>query len=148
MSRDYKPKAVIFDIDCTLSDADWRFHLIEKAPKNWTEYFAQSINDKPLTETRNLSDWYTVFGHTTLFVTGRTEKNRDITVDWLKRILCLDHWQLFMRQNNDFRKGVDVKRDIYKNEIEQVYDVKAAFDDREDICQMWKSLGIPTFRVM
>jgi hypothetical protein len=47
----------------------------------------------------------------------------------------------------DYRPDYIVKEEIYRRDIEPLYDVKFAIDDRLQVCRMWHSIGIPVFRV-
>lgn len=146
-----KELAVIFDIDCTLSDADWRYYLIEKKPKNWNEYFKLSIKDSPIWSALNILNNYRLGREVKiLFVTGRNESVRKITLDWLRTNIDLQiHTDdLYMRKDGDHRSGVIVKTDILEQDILPRYIVDAAFDDREDICKMYSEHGITAFKVI
>lgn len=146
-----KESVVIFDIDCTLSDADWRYHLIEKKPKNWNKYFELSIEDAPIWETVDILNNYAINdGFKILFVTGRNESVRKITLDWLRTNIHPDisTYSLYMRKDGDYRPGVIIKKEILEQDIMPYCIVIAAFDDREDICKMYAEHGITAFKVM
>jgi len=146
-----KESVVIFDIDCTLSDADWRYHLIEKKPKNWVKYFELSIEDAPIREAVDILNNYKQSpGFKILFVTGRNESVRKITLDWLRTNIHPDisTYSLYMRKDGDYRPGVVIKKEILEQDILPHCTVVAAFDDREDICKMYSEHGITAFKVI
>jgi len=52
-----------------------------------------------------------------------------------------------MRADNDHRKAVVLKKEIYDNHIKGEYDVVACFDDDPEICEMYKNEGLLVFEV-
>lgn len=86
-----------------------------------------------------------------VFVSGRAEVGRAATTTWL-----MDHTfydpdgddvDLFMRADEDFRSDVEVKTEIYNQNIRDVYDVRLALDDKPELIALWRSLGIPAWQV-
>ena len=74
--------------------------------------------------------------------TGRKEKNRAVTERWLRNKIYYQH--LFMRQDEDNRSAVEVKRELFQ-QIKEVYDgcAFALVDDDDDVRRMaWNELGI------
>jgi hydroxymethylpyrimidine pyrophosphatase-like HAD family hydrolase len=140
-----KPKAVIFDLDSTLFNADHRLHLIQNEPKDWPEFFRRAAHD-----TANL--WcYSILkdlraeGIVPLFVTGRNEGDFEMTRKSLEEhtgSIAVLNQNLFMRSLSDRRKDTEIKREIYQKQIKPHYDVVLAIDDRKRIVQMWREEGI------
>jgi hypothetical protein len=56
-------------------------------------------------------------------------------------------YQLFMRKTDDFRKDAIIKEEIYQNEIEGKYNVLFILDDRNSVCDFWRSKGLVCFQV-
>ena len=52
-----------------------------------------------------------------------------------------------MRKENDHRPDNIVKREIYQNNIEGVYNVLFVLEDRKKVIDMYRDLGILTFQV-
>ena len=85
---------------------------------------------------------------TVIFLSGRSNICRTETENWL-----LAHYtsigvanimaqhRLLMRINGDSRRDSIVKREIYDLHIRGKYNVTAIFDDRLQVCRMWKELG-------
>jgi len=68
--------------------------------------------------------------------------------DWLYKYrdeLPVDY--LFMRSGGDQRRDSIVKKEIYKGFIEPYFDVRFAIDDRPQIVDLWRELGIPVLAV-
>jgi hypothetical protein len=67
------------------------------------------------------------------------------TQDWLE-IYGIKYDGLFMRgEENHYIKDVELKRKMYNDFIKD--DVFCAFDDKQEIIDLWNSLGIPSFKV-
>lgn len=90
-----------------------------------------------------------------LFVTGRSEKYREQTVDWLANNLGYGDPEsqkanisknLYMRKNGDYRPDYVIKEEIYKNKIESRYKVQAVFEDRKTVVDMWRKLGLTCYQ--
>ncbi|MGV8142933.1 MAG: hypothetical protein ACP5NS_04870 [Candidatus Pacearchaeota archaeon] len=88
-------------------------------------------------------------GYTTIFVSGRMDKYREQTKSWLNKNVVgySDRMPLFMRRTDDYRKDFEVKEEIYHLEIEGIYDVEFVLDDRNQVVDMWRKLGLTCFQV-
>lgn len=81
-----------------------------------------------------------------LFVTGRPESAREATEIWLASNNYYSY-KLFMRKNNDFAHGDDYKRKVYKEHIENKYNVLCVFEDSNKCVKMWREEGLLTCQV-
>jgi hypothetical protein len=52
-----------------------------------------------------------------------------------------------MREAGDHRPDWIVKKEIYNNLISKEFDVKLVFDDRQQVVDMWRSIGLTCFQV-
>jgi len=83
--------------------------------------------------------------HIILFVTARNEEFRQQTVNWIKHHIGIKNYKLLMRSDEEGiaqTPDVDVKRRIFNDKIYGRFDVLAAFDDKKEIINLWRSLGI------
>lgn len=153
-----KQKAIICDIDGTIADPTHRLHHMQVRPKRYNEFHGSADRDLPIQITIDIVRRLWVDGeYDVLFVTGRPEKIRQVTLNWLtehtpfKTLPSLpegvDGWMLFMRETDDKRKDEVVKREIYEKHIEPHYDVKLVLEDRRSVYKMWRDLGLLTFAV-
>jgi len=139
-------KAIIVDIDGTLADCSHRLHHIKKTPKDW-KAFHDGVKDDKVNEWCKLllnarhgdsenGKWPTV-----LLVSGRVNESYIPTQRWLNEN---DIWwdDLFMREKNDYRNDVILKREIYEKHIEGKYEVLFVLEDRKRTVDMWRSLGL------
>lgn len=143
-----KRKAIVCDLDGTLCDIAHRKHLIEKAPKEWDLFHTRMVYDTPNHNVGVVVATHIALGYVPIFVTGRFEKYRELTGQWLAK-----HYEeflgvpLFMRADGDFRKDDVVKREIYQEKIEPHYSVRLVLDDRNHVVDMWRDLGLECWQV-
>lgn len=156
-----KRLAFIFDIDGTLADCAHRLHFIQPSPgmihfpkeevdwaPDWESFYAACVDDKPIEGVCTVLDFLTDGGAYIIFVTGRPEKYRTQTTEWLKRYLPgVAAHDLFMRPNGDHRPDYKVKEEIFKTCIEPNYVVHGVFEDRGQCVNMWRGLGLQCYQV-
>lgn len=86
-----------------------------------------------------------------IFISAREEYGRQTFLDWLRHHMTICSWQgdvrLYMRQNGDHRRDAIVKKEIYKRHIEPFWDILFVLDDRKQVVDMWRSLGLTCFQV-
>jgi hypothetical protein len=83
-----------------------------------------------------------------LFVSGRNSGCREQTEAWLVMAgygKFLD--TLFMREEGDNRKDSEIKLELFNNHIRNNYYVELVLDDRDQVVQLWRSLGLHCFQV-
>ena len=85
--------------------------------------------------------------HAILYVSGRDEKFRDITEYWLWVHKLDFHSKLLMRSLDDTRPDSDVKEEIWRWNIDGVYDVLFVLDDRQRVVDRWRQLGLTVLQV-
>lgn len=140
---------VIIDIDNTLSLSNNRFELAKK-PNGKTDWdIAHNpklvIEDKPNLPMIDLAKRYKKDGFKVIILTGRPDTIRFVTEKWLGKY-GIEYDELYMRsKENHYKKAYLFKKQIYETYINDI--VFCAFDDDEEIVQMWNSLGIPAFKV-
>lgn len=145
-----KPTCIIFDLDGTVCNVEERRRFLTQKPKNWAAWdSAHNIaKDTPVPQVLEVLKSLSV-NHTILFVSGRAEKHREVTTNWLhKHIpqLNVNTHNLRMRKDRDFRDDAIVKGEI-ADEIQKEYEIFAVFDDRQRVVNMWIQRGVFVFDV-
>ena len=130
------PKAVICDIDGTLA------HMKDRSPYDWSRVGEDKID--PII--KNLLNTLKEKHIKILFVSGRNEVCRKETNEWLRKN-GIPHAPLFMRRENDSRQDSVVKREIFERCIRDLYDIEFVLDDRNQVVDMWRSLGLKCLQV-
>lgn len=141
-----KRKAIICDLDNTLTDSDHRTYLVNgSGRRDWDKFFALAINDKINQWCLDLMKIFEAQGYEIIFVTGRPSTCLKDTIAWMHRET---HWKvsmghnLFMRPDGDRRTDYIVKEELYKKFIEPNYEVFMAVDDKPGVINMWRRNGI------
>ena len=133
------PKAILCDIDGTLALLGDRNHYDPTTGEDLLNY--------PIANILQVYDNQTLFEVSLILITGREDKYREHTVDWLRRNQIVHYQELLMRRTNDFRKDYVIKKELYSKDIKGKFDVLFALEDRDQVVKMWRDLGITCLQV-
>lgn len=81
-----------------------------------------------------------------LIVSGRKDTFKEVTEKWLK-FHGIEYDALFMRKGDDDRKDAIIKSEIYETEIKGKYNIDFVIDDRNQVVEFWRSLGLTVLQV-
>uniref|UniRef100_A0AB39AH74 Polynucleotide kinase/phosphorylase n=1 Tax=Pseudomonas phage vB_PaeM_HTN3 TaxID=3236644 RepID=A0AB39AH74_9VIRU len=149
MARKPKNGIMIFDLDgCVFDDSHRKSFALEK---QWDEYHSlldkDKLNPHAVARIRNAIDADLMI----FFITGRTDNNYFQTRAKIHRDLGIaEHreYELIMREYGNTQPAPEFKRsvalDILKK-IDGLTKIVAAFDDRQDIIDAYKGLGIDAY---
>jgi hypothetical protein len=136
-------KVLLMDVDHTVSDAEWRDHMIG----DWDNYYEEQKNDNPISETVAVVRALRQAGWEIVGCTARPEKYRKATVDWLVEN-CVPFDDLLMRRDGDKRRSPEVKVDLVTEYFGGDFScVIMCLDDRLDVVEAMRAIGIPSFQV-
>lgn len=159
---------IVFDIDGTLADATHRIHFIKdmahwtspegKLPRpNWEAFLAsdQIARDSAIPQTWKVLRSLLADGNRIVFITGRPERERETTYNWLTDLSCpirapavlemdfRSQWPvIFMRKDGDRRASSAVKLEGLQAAHAEGYRPKLVFEDRADDTAMWRRNGL------
>jgi hydroxymethylpyrimidine pyrophosphatase-like HAD family hydrolase len=145
-----KMRAIICDMDGCLANHDRRVPYLQQEPRDWEGFYKDQIND-PVNEAcaifiRAISN----AGIWTIFLTGRPEKYRETTLQYIGKAFDDDGdpiiGSLYMRADDDTMRPADFKKKLYLEKLKDEFDILFAIDDLEEVCQAYKSVGLPCFR--
>lgn len=139
-----KYPAIICDLDGTLSIFEYTNGMKIRSPYDGSKCHLDFIC-KPVAEA--LKAFYKL-GYDIIFVSGREEKFRPQTLEFLERVreeYGIEWTNLYMRPSGDFRKDTVIKDEIYSKYIEENYNVLCVFDDRVSVISNWRSKGLYVF---
>ena len=166
---DLPKEIIVCDIDGTIADLTHRLHYIKnpdgtkRSKPDWESFHNICAYDKPKKRVIHvLHDLYDVgrgvgwhgSRRTIYFMSGRNERVRQVTIDWLKKHVVSPSMMrhdgdphLFMRSEGDRRDDVTVKREMFKK-IGLIPDnVVAVLDDRQGVVDMWREEGFLCLQV-
>lgn len=86
-------------------------------------------------------------GHEVIFCSGRDAVARECTEEWLATHVAAEGEQLYMRTEGDRRRDSIVKRELFDLHVRDRYDVQYVLDDRNQVVEMWRGLGLTCMQV-
>jgi predicted kinase len=131
------PRAVLVDIDGTAA------LMCDRSPFDETRVHEDLPNLPVIAVVRALH----AAGHQVVYVSGRTAACRDATEKWLAAHVGVPHRALHMRAEGDFRKDYTVKAEIFDRHIRDHYAVACVLDDRRQVVEMWRAMGLTVLQV-
>lgn len=150
---DSLPYAIISDVDGTLCHMNGK-----RGPFDWKKVGVDTP-DRSMIET--LKAW-AFYGSASagasgtfyknhpnvkiLICSGRDASCRNETEAYFKKH-SIPYDALFMRPANDYRKDSLIKKEIFENEIDGKYNVIMVYDDRDQVVNLWRSLGLKCAQV-
>lgn len=140
---------VIFDIDNCIADDAWRIPFIDwmdglNGDQRYAPYHARCGEDLSANRAPLLL-WLEDCGTRVVFFTARPEDVRAQTEEWLYRQFKIVNPIVLMRRVAEFVPSVELKRQMltrFRADLGVRDRIIAAYDDREDICDMYRSEGI------
>ena len=136
---------IVFDLDGTLADASHRAHFVQRpvGEKDWGRFHAAAERDMPKHWIVRTYIALQATGHEVEIWTGRDEKYRAATLDWLAK--CGIHSPtLKMRPTGD-RTPDDEMKSAWMDESAR--HVGTVFEDRQRVVDMWRSRGVTCCQV-
>lgn len=134
--------AILVDLDGTLTNVEHRVHHVQdRANPDW-----KSFNEKMVHDT--LNDWCHCLiesmqsnGDKVIFITGRRENYRQHTETWLEKH-NISYQALYMRGIEDRRDDHEIKKEIFRRNIEGKFQVRFVVEDRASVVKMWREIGL------
>lgn len=129
--------ALIVDIDGTLSHSvglrgPFEYHKV--------------INDDIDEIIKHIVIIYRSLGYNIIIISGRDDSCYSMTSDWLNKY-NVPYDFLYMRKTGDFRKDSVIKKEIYEKYIKNNFNVLFCLDDRNQVVEMWREIGIKCLQV-
>jgi predicted kinase len=129
------PDAIIVDMDGTLSllngRSPYNTAICDRDPAN------QPVLDAVLLWQKFVK---------VIIMSGRTDDCLPQTKKWLAQY-GVEATGIFMRTTGDQRKDSIVKQELFNQNILGKYNIKFVLDDRKQVVQMWRGLGLTVFQV-
>jgi predicted kinase len=136
-----KPDAVLIDLDGTVA--------LKWSGRDFHDYDDRVSLDLPNEPVIKAVKACIDSGLTPLFVSGRQGNSmcRSATYTWINRYVAGGALWLYMRQPHDNRPDWIVKTEIFDKYIRNSWNVVAAFDDRNQVVDRYREMGLTVFQV-
>lgn len=131
------PNAVLVDIDGTIAHMQGK-----RGTFDWDKVDVDVVDEK----IREILNVFKKSNYKIIMITGRDGTSKNLTAEWL----CnnkIDFDLLYTKPENDFRKDIITKTEIFNNHIKGKYNVLCCLDDRDQAVTMWRDLGIKCLQV-
>ena len=129
------PDAMIVDMDGTLA-------LLNGRNPYDASNCERDLPNQPVLET--VQKWQSSIN--IIVLSGRTDNYQPQTEKWLQRYE-VKYTNIYMRKNGDQRKDSIIKEEFYRQHIEGKFNIRFVLDDRQQVVDMWRSLGLIVFQV-
>ena len=136
-------EAIIVDIDGTLA------HMTGRSPYDYTQVHTDVVDEHIRQIVNDLADK----GIVVLIVTGRDDECEDATREWLWEN-GIQYDELYMRPTGSVDPATGnkipdylVKSRLFDEHIRGKYNIRAVFDDRDQVVNLWRSLGLKCLQV-
>lgn len=136
-----KPDAIIVDLDGTVA-------IHQRSPHDYDSLW-NDLPNKPVIDCV-LAEYQR--GTHILFTSGRPDSHYDMTAEWIAKHMGLNvngdsSVRLLMRKAPDKRMDAIIKQEIFDAEIRNNYNVKYCFDDRNQVVDAWRKIGLTVYQV-
>jgi predicted kinase len=128
---------IIVDIDGTLAH-----HHGNRDPFEYHKV----INDDIDEIIKHIVVVYRSLGYQIIIVSGREDSCFEMTSNWLNKYQ-VPYDFLYMRKTKDFRKDSIVKKEIYEKYIKDNFNILFCLDDRNQVVEMWREIGVKCLQV-
>ena len=129
---------ILCDIDGTVANNDHRQDLL-KNYKDWDKFFSELVNDVPIYEIISLVNQEYENGLEVIFITGRPERYRKITHDWLSQYFKFE-LNIMMRSDSDKRNKLLIKSEMLEN-FDKKKQVLRVYENDPDLIKLWEEFS-------
>lgn len=131
---------IICDLDGTLFNIDHRLHFIEGENKDWDGFFGACRYDSVILWCYELLKAMEAAGHKIAFVSGRDESTMGTTNRMISE-MGFRGYTIFMRKHGDHSPDYQIKQNLYFEKLQDKV-ILFAIDDRQQVVDMWREMGI------
>lgn len=128
-----KPLAYIVDIDGTLA------RMGDRSPYDYTRVAEDTLIE-------HVAEIVKLLPGELIVMSGREASCINDTRAWLVQH-GIHPTVLLMRASGDGRKDSIVKTELFDEHVRHSFNVRAVFDDRDQVVKAWRDMGLPCFQV-
>ena len=129
------PDAIIVDMDGTLAI------MGDRSPYDVSRCDSDLPNYPVLETVQKWQDSKTI-----IIMSGRTDDGKEKTEAWLNKY-GVKYKHIYMRRKDDQRKDSVIKQELYQSFVQDKYNISFILDDRQQVVDMWRGLGLTVFQV-
>jgi len=129
------PWAIICDLDGTLS------LIHDRSPYDGKSCETDRLGEAVAEVLRRFST-----DHDVILMSGRDDDAKPHTERWLAKHE-IPYTHLYMRTTGDRRKDAEVKEELFNGYVLGVYNIRFVLDDRNQVVELWRRLGLRCFQV-
>lgn len=82
-----------------------------------------------------------------IYLSGRDEKWREQTLEFLTDHMLPYQGMLYMRPTGDVRDDTIIKQELFDQHVRGKFNVRFVLDDRNKVVEFWRAIGLPCFQV-
>ena len=144
---DNERTSIMVDLDGTLANLDHRLHYVKgEGKKNWHKFFKECIYDLVYEDVKGILEMEFEAGTDVVLCSGRPEDYRKETEEWLA-MNKIPYTTLKMRPAGNYKSDDITKAMLYRYEIKPFYRVKYVLDDRTQVVNKWREIGLNCMQV-
>ena len=132
------PTAVICDIDGTIAHGIG----VSRGPYDWDKVDTDTPDHKIIALVMMMHS----VGIKVILMSGRDSESRELTEKWLEDNE-VPYDELHMRATGDIRKDSEIKLELFNEHVRNKYNVELVFDDRNQMVDAWRSIGLKCLQV-
>jgi len=148
----------ICDVDGTLMNVEKRVQWAKKHKKdtdrvmNWDIFLDPLVmlefdrSNRDVCNIINALYSDSINDNNIIITSARNERHRDVTMKQLS-LADVHYDAMYLRDDDDFRPDDVVKAELLGKIITDGYDPTVAFDDRNQVVNKWRELGIHCYQV-
>lgn len=133
---------VICDLDGTLCNIEHRLHYVKGERKDWKGFYDHISEDSVNVEVAKMIWDARLEGKSIVFVSGRPEDYKGVTLKWLEDHGINYFTTIIMRKAGDSRADDIVKEEILHTYFKNIDDIALVIDDRPRVIRMWQKNGL------
>lgn len=137
---------IVIDLDGTLCDNTHRLHVLSRQPRNWDLFHSMLDKDSPKPAVACVVRSMRGYGFRAALCTGRPERYRDDTMNWLQRH-AVDWDRLLMRPDGNKESDDIVKPALVAEAGIVLGNTLFIMEDRDKMVRCWRLLGFTCFQV-
>lgn len=141
-----KSDAIMVDIDGTLANLDHRLHHVRNGNKDWGRFFKECGADGVYEDVKRIVELEFQAGTSVVLCSGRPEDNREKTETWAA-YYSIPYTTLKMRPAKNYKQDAITKVMLYRYEIKPFYNIRYVLDDRTQVVDAWRKIGLSCFQV-